>query len=856
VSDTNDKYFDSIVEQLNLNFEGIANVNFNSIPVNTIQPTTLEPASATNPAPNPIINDYLVNYEIILVSNLQNEIGDLLSLEYNINSGDTILDTDKITLADYNTDNKQLLQSKLKNSDISLNIKENLPTNYKILKIYWANRRVAETNPNDFAKWNSSDKITTIPATELLTGGLAVSVILEKSINAPKPIITLTSTKYDYNVKDSDTNVVFNIPFSSSNTDFVDFYLSPDKKIRVNASVGFVDLSFKNDFNGVYGNKKIIVVPYSNSYGTGDRTDIIVNFVSVNDFPSITQIIAPSSIDIPSFSDLQIEYEVEWNSFAVSSVDVELLQKDNKKISLFKNLSSNGKFKINLRDLATKFPNWNGSDNVTLIFKPYNRLGSQELVGNEYEIKTTLSIPSISLDENILKKTLFDAFIENIKFNELERESKYLTHLANFGNDEQIIISSWENDDFTLSEKKVDELGNTIITKEVSSLILKLYSPLPSNIAENSTFWVTKLLTNPLIETVVLTEQSNLACPPIKGPNFNIEVDFVKGQSTNYESLDDLILSSSISSSANLISEYLSSSLINTDGLNIEYYISGSTNYAWDNFVHFSSAKERVDNFVYKVQLIEVYEQSINNTYSTGSTPLSGSHTGSLSAIQERERQRIKKEQLIQGFDGFEKFLYTSSSYTTSGSNSITWPYSGSVRLNSSSSLVTNQNNTGWYDNVIELAETYDINNSNWVQNNIPQYIVNADENQSLLLFFSMIGQHFDNIYFHTKAIEKSRNLGYKSIDGISDKLLFDVLKSFNWDAKNLAADSQLWNYVFGLDKDGNQQYKSYDRDGNLISTNPAKKRTYEVWRRIVNNLPYLLKHKGTRKGVYALLSC
>ncbi len=37
---------------------------------------------------------------------------------------------------------------------------------------------------------------------------------------------------------------------------------------------------------------------------------------------------------------------------------------------------------------------------------------------------------------------------------------------------------------------------------------------------------------------------------------------------------------------------------------------------------------------------------------------------------------------------------------------------------------------------------------------------------------------------------------------------------------------------------------------------NPAKARTHEVWRRIVNNLPYLLKHKGTRRGVYALLSC
>jgi len=125
------------------------------------------------------------------------------------------------------------------------------------------------------------------------------------------------------------------------------------------------------------------------------------------------------------------------------------------------------------------------------------------------------------------------------------------------------------------------------------------------------------------------------------------------------------------------------------------------------------------------------------------------------------------------------------------------------------------------------------------------QYIVNNADNDSFLLFFSMIGQHFDNIYFHTKAIEKSRKLGYKSSDGISDKLLFDVLKSFNWDAKNLAADSQLWNYVFGL-----------DNNGNLKESNPAKQRTYEVWRRIVNNLPYLLKHKGTRKGIYALLSC
>jgi len=271
-------------------------------------------------------------------------------------------------------------------------------------------------------------------------------------------------------------------------------------------------------------------------------------------------IIYPDSIDVPSFSDLQIDYEVQYNSFAVSSIDVELLAKDNSRIGLFKNLPPNGAFNINLRQLADRFSQWNGNSTVTLIFKPFNRGGEEELVGNEYTIITNISYPTIRLDEDIIRKSIYDAFIGNLKFIEPERDSKYLTHLANFGNDEQIIISSWEKDDWTLSKKSTDDLGNEIVKDGdvVESTILKLYSPLPANVTSNSTFWITKLMSNPLIETVVLSEQDNLSCPTIKGPNFNIDVDFVSGQSTNYESLDNLILSASPSSSANLVSTYLS----------------------------------------------------------------------------------------------------------------------------------------------------------------------------------------------------------------------------------------------------------------------------------------------------------
>ena len=774
-----------------------------------------------------------IAYEIAFASNFESELGDVLSLKYEIvDNSLNIVDGTTILLKNGNTNDKIISSELLKNSYVNLEVKGELPEGFAYSSIYYTSKGNGERNSTDFSSWNKVGQFFKIQASEL-SGGIVVAAILEKDVKVAKPEITVSNFKYDAEIKESDVDKVVNVTFSTTNADYVYAYVNADNPLRVSANQGYISLFFNKDFASEYGTKKIYLVPVSDLFGTGDRVEVLVNFIAINDFPSITQIIYPDSIDVPSFSDLQIDYEVQYNSFAVSSIDVELLAKDNSRIGLFKNLPPNGAFNINLRQLADRFSQWNGNETVTLIFKPFNRGGEEELVGNEYTIVTNISYPIIRLDEDIIRKSIYDAFIANLKFIEPERDSKYLTHLANFGNDEQIIISSWETDNWTLSDKMEDALGNVVITKQVDSTILKLYSPLPANVTSNSTFWITKLMSNPLIETVVLSEQDNLSCPTIKGPNFNIDVDFVSGQSTNYESLDNLILSGSTTSNQ-LVSTYLSSSLNNTDELNIDY-VSGST-YLWNNFVHFSSAKERVDNFAYKVQLIETYETAIS------ASNASQAHSGSIASKQEAVRQELKKNELVNAFDGFEKFLYTSSSlYTTNNSTSITWPYNGGARLLSTNTVVRDN----WYPNIIELAEVWDNNNPNFIKNNIPQYIVNDENNASYLLFFTMVGQHFDNIYYHTKSIEKSRGLGYKAKDGISDKLLFDVLKSFNWDAKNLAADEQLWEYTFGLDSNGNTK-----------ETNPAKQRTYEVWRRIVNNLPYLLKHKGTRRGVYALLSC
>jgi hypothetical protein len=769
-------------------------------------------------------------YEISFGSNFRNELGGNVSLSYQIVLNDFVHDSGVLFLdRDRSSIKKQLSNDVLQNGTVLCKVEGNLPDGVSFTGIYEGNASQIKNNGRDLSALTQvNGTVFSVSANKLLSSFVVIANF-QKEIKYAEPKISLPNgSQFNVSVKDSDLEKSIAIPFNTEQADRVIVYLGPNNTIEVPASDRQAIIYFQKDFAEVYGTKKIILVAVGDGFGTGGRVEVNVTFTAINDFPSITETTFAELIDVPSFSDYNISYDVTWNTFAATSVDIHLKLKDNSFVPLFVNQPTNGRTTIHLKTLRDRFPNWTGSDNVTLKLIPYNRGGAESLTGNDYEIVTKLILPLLEINEEIFGKAMFDAFIEKIQIIEPEKESKNLTHLANFGNDEQVLISSWETDDWTLSKKSVDELGNEFVqeTDKVESIILKLYSPIPASVTSNSTFWVTKLMTNPLIETVILTEQDNLSCPPIKGPNFSIDVDYIKGSSTNYESLDDLILTNT--SSAQLVGLYLSSSLVSTDDLNIEY-TTGSSDYAWDNFVHFSSAKERVDNFVYKVQLIENYESLISASYYD---PYLSGHTGSLSAIQERDKQLLKKNQLVNGFDGFEKFLYTSSS--------LSWPHNGSIRKLSSTTEVTD-----WYETIITLSEDFDIENPNWVQNNIPQFIVNNTENESMLLFLSMIGQHFDNIYFYTKSIEKSRGLGYKSKNGISDKLLFETLKSFDWNAKNLASDSKLWNYVFGK-----------NIDGSVVNASPGKERTNEVWRRIVNNLPYLLKHKGTRRGIYALLSC
>jgi hypothetical protein len=419
-----------------------------------------------------IIDPIIINYNIDFVSNYTNTLGEFINLDFQIiDRKNDIVDSGTCNLADGNIDERSTDETRLTAGTVNISIREsyetarlllneqNLPEGFTYQNIYWAPKTVWEKTkadssvPGEALGWNLAGKFFKVSGKEFASGIVVAIVFDEKrtiEITKYKPIITLADFAKEFEVKDSDDDKLIRIPFTTTRAEYVDVYIS-DTPIRVQAINGFVELSFKNDFGGIYGGKIIYFVPW-NEFGRGETVSDIIRFIAVNDFPSITQITLPETIDIPAFSDLNIEFEVEYNTFAASSVDVYILDVNNEKVPLLSNIQPNGSFTVNLKTLVTQFLKGNQID-LTFIFVPYNRTGAKELIGNEYELTTLVTYPKLNLDESQIKKAIFDTISENLKFNELALESKYLTHLANFGNNEQIIISSWEEDDWTLSEK-------------------------------------------------------------------------------------------------------------------------------------------------------------------------------------------------------------------------------------------------------------------------------------------------------------------------------------------------------------------------------------------------------------------
>jgi len=389
-------------------------------------------------------------------------------------------------------------------------------------------------------------------------------------------------------------------------------------------------------------------------------------------------------------------------------------------------------------------------------------------------------------------------------------------------------------------------------TSVPSTILVKLYQPLPSSILVNSQLQV-------VLETAETVGYSlNLPPKPItveedivylKGPNFNYQISDQINNSTELKNYDSLVEVSQLSSSYNELENILNEKGIN---INIDY-----TEFA--NFVQYSSAEERLLNFYYKVGQIEGYNNSINSI-----NTITGSTSSSLQTSASRGTYEAQITDIIQNFDGYENYLYYTSGTLSYPKSNADQPYllqsTGSTEV--LNWLGSKDEATSEYGGRIFSASQYDNENQDSLINTIPDYLRNDSDNSGYELFLNMIGQHFDIVYSYINTITERYNGDNRLDFGISKDLVSDALKGAGLKLyQNNFSSDDLYSSLLGINGSGSllaptgsEVIETYISASNVaIPLDNVNKGTYK---RLYHNLPYLLKKKGTVEGLRALINC
>jgi hypothetical protein len=459
---------------------------------------------------------------------------------------------------------------------------------------------------------------------------------------------------------------------------------------------------------------------------------------------------------------------------------------------------------------------------------------------------------------NILRKKIVDIndpifFIKEISSDRTEIRVS-TNAISNFSIEEGVVNFLYEIQtssyfkDFLLNfgDNKFVNAVNIALDKNTDpySILIKLYKPLPNEFTLKSSFWVVEELSEAIVyEVEVAPDPIPDVIPTLKSANFDIDVDVNSIKPSEYLNIDSLLSNQSLTAYRELLNT------INKKGIYINVDYSD-----YDNFIHFSSAKERLLNFRYKVKLIEAHQSDIAAIESTTNYDTSFNSSASIQSLQN------KIDSIISNFDGYETYLYYESSSAAWPKSNSSKPYSlyGSTSTEVVNWLGSDDYNDPLYGGQLYSASSYDLENQNNLVYTVPEYISVDPVNDQYLLFLNMVGQHFDNIWIFEKAITDQWKSNNNLFKGISKDLVYYALRSLGIKLYNSKTNDNIFNYLIGSSQSG-----SFFPTGSSLDTLiTASQYTVagqdiqkEVLKRIYHNVPYLLKSKGTNRGIKALVT-
>jgi hypothetical protein len=541
-----------------------------------------------------------------------------------------------------------------------------------------------------------------------------------------------------------------------------------------------------------------------NQFGSGESIQYNLNVIDgiYVGFPDIRNITYPSLIQGPDYIGFDVNFDINWES-----INTDYIKLTNNNSTNYIQLNPSGPQTFNFKNLLEIDGGTYEEDinevSIVLNITPFNISGRELIEGKTEVLNIRFIKGNLSIPRNVAINRIVDGFFNQLEIDVFNDEtSKYLTHALHIGDADNKVITTWTGS----------------LYNDVPSLIVKLYEPLSTTIQPNQQVWISKYQSNPILETVTLSDENVEFCTPLKGPNFSIDID----NGIGYRIFDDLVGSNSVESSAQLINKYAISLGIDLTKLNIRYKETDGV-YLFSNFVNFSSAEERINNFIYKLKTIEDYESKISSIMSISSWQ------DSIELFNTVNRYNSNITTIKNGFDGFELYMYNGD-----------YPYIGGNPV-----LVDSDDGKSWYNAIINQAIDFDIDNPNYLNNNIPKFISSDFNNSDFIVFLDMIGHHYDIIWSYINELTRLKQIDERSDFGISNNFIWDVLKSFGWDGVRSYDSDLLWEYVFGEDIDGNKKYGIPLKDANNL-----------LWRRILNNLPFILKNKGTSRSLKAIMAC
>jgi hypothetical protein len=404
----------------------------------------------------------------------------------------------------------------------------------------------------------------------------------------------------------------------------------------------------------------------------------------------------------------------------------------------------------------------------------------------------------------------------------------------------QVLSTATYYKDFFLNfgDNKLVIANNALIDTSDSNNIgvfIKLYEPLPAEFGIKNKLWVVDKVADSVAYQIELQDDTvfTQTNPFLQGPNFNLKIQDEVNNPTDFLNLSQL----TTSPSASLFNQL--GNILNKKGIepNIDY-----TNYS--EFAYFSSIETRIENFYYKLQLIENYEASSSLSTSTPTTPISAS-----SAIYQNLIHDV-----VEKFDGFERYMYFESSSQAYPKSTSNKPY---TLYGTSTSQALD-----WLAENLTSGSDYDRENVNNLIYTIPDFIREDSNNSNYELFVEMVGQHFDTIWTCIKDVTNKYNRDNRVDYGASRDLIADILRDFGIKIyQNNFSNQDLYNAFLGIGANGN----TLPPTGSELITNyitassdiiPLTEVNEEIYSRLYHNLPTILKKKGTVDALRTIINC